>query len=196
MSQIRSVCVFCGSRAGLHAEYRRAAEELGASLARERITLVYGGGNIGLMGLLADAVLAGGGSVVGVIPRPLVDRELAHSRLSELHVVHSMHARKELMAARSDAVIALPGGIGTLEELCEMFTWSQLGIHRKPVAVLNTRGFFGPLLAQLGRMETDGFLDAEVARSLIVEERADRLLGALHQYTPPPARAWLGPEET
>src|SRR6266481_626511 len=137
---LRAVCVFCGSSFGRRAEYREAAEELGRLLARRGISLVYGGGNVGLMGVIADACLGAGGRVVGVMPRSMVDREIAHLGLTELHVVESMHERKALMADLSDAFIALPGGYGTLEEFAEVVTWSQLGIQVKPCGLLNVEG--------------------------------------------------------
>jgi uncharacterized protein (TIGR00730 family) len=154
----RRICVYCGSQTGLHPDYHRAAAELGAALGRRGLGLVYGGGNIGLMGLLADAALLHGAEVIGVIPQPLEERELAHEGLHELIVVDSMHQRKAVMAARAHAFIALPGGYGTLEELFEMVTWAQLGFHRKPVALLNIRGYFDHLLAFLDHAVGEAFL--------------------------------------
>jgi uncharacterized protein (TIGR00730 family) len=144
---MKRICVFCGSSQGNRTEYRAAAEELGAELVRRNIGLVYGGGNVGLMGLLADSVLQAGGEAVGVIPENLMAREVGHNGLTKLHVVHSMHERKTLMADLSDAFIALPGGFGTFEEFCEIVTWAQLGLHAKPCGILNVLGYYTPLLA-------------------------------------------------
>src|ERR1043165_174167 len=147
MRPFRRVCVFCGSSPGARPEYRQAAEAMGRLLASRRIGLVYGGGNVGLMGLLADAALSAGGEVIGVIPRHLDAREVAHRGLPDLRVVASMHERKALMADLSDAFIALPGGLGTLEEMFEILTWAQLGLHRKPCGLLNVLGYFDRLLS-------------------------------------------------
>lgn len=179
MSAARRVCVYCGSKTGSGPVYRAAAVELGEALARRGLGLVYGGGNVGLMGLLADAVLAGGGEVVGVIPQALVDRELAHLKLSELHVVDDMHQRKALMAAKAHAFIALPGGYGTLEELFEALAWSQLGFHPKPVGLLNTAGYFDQLLAFLDHAVSEGFLQDRHHRLLQVGTEAGALLDTL-----------------
>lgn len=153
-----NLCVFCGSKVGTNPVYAAAARRLGALLAQRGWGLVYGGGHIGLMGVVADAVLTAGGRVVGVIPQGLADKELAHLGLTELHVVDTMHQRKALMADRSDAFVALPGGFGTADEFFEILTWAQLGIHTKPVAVLNVNGFFDPLLRWLDHTVTEGFV--------------------------------------
>lgn len=155
-----SVCVFAGARAGVSFELLQAATLIGEALAERHMTLVYGAGSHGMMGALANAALAKAGHVVGVIPDSMVIREWAHTGLSELHVVSDMHARKALMSAKSDAIVALPGGIGTLEELFEMYTWAQLGFHDKPVALLNVCGFYEPLLTMLDHMTDQGFLSA------------------------------------
>jgi uncharacterized protein (TIGR00730 family) len=155
---MRTVCVFCGSSAGRVGAYIDAAAAFGRELAARGLGLVFGAGHVGLMGVLADAVLAAGGSAVGVIPSFMVEKELAHRGLTELLVVETMHQRKALMAERSDAFVALPGGFGTLEELFEIVTWGQLGIHRKPVGVLNVGGFFDPLLAWVRRAGAEGFI--------------------------------------
>ncbi|MFO0929845.1 MAG: TIGR00730 family Rossman fold protein [Gemmataceae bacterium] len=147
----RAVCVFCGSSTGNRVEYTDAARALGRALSERGLTLVYGAGDIGLMGLLADAVLETGGRVIGVIPRALVDRELGHNGLTELHVVETMHQRKALMADRADAFLALPGGFGTGDELFEILTWAQLGIHTRPIGLVNVAGYFDPLLAWIDR---------------------------------------------
>jgi uncharacterized protein (TIGR00730 family) len=156
--QLRSVCVFCGSSVGVRPEFAQAAEEMGRLLAERQIRVVYGGGNVGLMGALANAALAAGGQVIGVIPQMLVDRELAHTGLTELRIVLSMHERKALMAELSDAFIALPGGLGTFEELFEVLTWAQLGIHNKPCGCLNVLAYFDALLALLNQAIAEGFL--------------------------------------
>jgi len=156
---MKSICVYCGSNAGLRPAYAERAKALGARIAKEGLALVYGGGNVGLMGIVADAVLEGGGEVVGVIPQQLVDREIAHQGLTELHVVQTMHQRKALMAERSDAFITLPGGAGTLEEVTEQWTWAQLEIHAKPAAFLDTT-FWAPMRELVNRMVESGFVVA------------------------------------
>ncbi len=153
-----SLCVYCGSRDGEHPSYVHAADQIGRRLARQGGRLVYGGGRVGLMGVVADAVLAEGGEVVGVIPQTLMDREVGHPGLTELHVVQTMHERKRLMAERADAFLALPGGIGTFEELFEVWTWRQLGYHDKPVGLLNVQGYYDGLLGFLGHTVAQGFL--------------------------------------
>lgn len=162
------VCVFCGSSPGKRPEYLEAARELGSTLAEWGIGLVYGGSSVGSMGVIADAALAAGGEVVGVIPRTLVEREVAHHGLTELHVVESMHDRKALMTQLSDAFVALPGGHGTLDELFEALTWSQLGIHDKPIALLNVAGYWDPLLAMMERASEEGFLRPADRERLLV----------------------------
>jgi len=166
---LRSVCVFCGSRPGARPEYLAAARSSGARLAREGITLVYGGGHVGMMGAVADAALAAGGAVVGVIPTHLMRPEVAHQRLSELIVVDSMHARKRTMAQRSDAFLVLPGGYGTFDEMFEMITWVQLGLHAKPLALVNVAGYFDRLLEFLRHAAAEGFMHARRDELLIVE---------------------------
>src|SRR5215475_2650578 len=155
---MKRICVFCGSSSGSRPEYRVCAEELGTELIRRQIGLIYGGGNVGLMGAIADAVLRGGGEAIGVIPEHLMTREIAHKQLTKLHVVRSMHERKALMADLSDAFIALPGGFGTLEEFCEAVTWAQLGLHAKPCGILNVQGYYSPLLAMFDDAVREGFL--------------------------------------
>lgn len=176
---MRRVCVFCGSKRGDGAEYVQSARRLGELLAERNLGLVFGGGHIGLMGVLADAVLRAGGEAIGVIPQALVDKELAHSGLSQIHVVASMHERKAVMADLSDAFIALPGGFGTADELFEILTWSQLGLHSKPIGLLNIAGFFDPLLAWLDRTVQEGFLKAKHRRLLLVADDPERLLDLL-----------------
>jgi uncharacterized protein (TIGR00730 family) len=181
---LRSICVFCGSSVGMRPEYSLAAAEIGRLLGTRSIRLVYGGGNVGLMGVLADAALAADGEVIGVIPQMLVDKELAHRGLSELRIVASMHERKALMADLSDAFIALPGGLGTFEELCEILTWSQLGIHTKPVGCLNVQGYFDPLLALLDRAVNERFLGPAQRRLLLTADEPQQLLAALTASRP------------
>jgi len=158
---IQSVCVFCGSAPGARPSYSRAAEEMGVALARAGLTLVYGGGKLGLMGIVADAVLAAGGRVVGVIPRMLIERECAHPKLTTQHVVDTMHERKTLMADMSDAFVGLPGGMGTFDELVEIVTWAQLGLHAKPVVLANIEGYYEPMYAMLDHAVQEKFVTAE-----------------------------------
>ena len=158
---IQSVCIFCGSAFGARPSYSRAAEEMGVALARAGLTLVYGGGKLGLMGIVADAVLAAGGRVVGVIPRMLIERECAHPKLTTQHVVDTMHERKTLMADMSDAFVGLPGGMGTFDELVEIVTWAQLGLHAKPVVLANIEGYFKPMYAMLDHAVQEKFVTTE-----------------------------------
>ena len=158
---IQSVCVFCGSAPGARPSYSRAAEELGQALARHRITLVYGGGRLGLMGIVANATLAAGGRVIGVIPRMLIERECAHTSLTQQYVVNTMHERKTLMADLSDAFVGLPGGMGTFDELVEIVTWAQLGLHEKPVVLANIEDYFNPLYAMLDFAVQEQFVTKE-----------------------------------
>jgi uncharacterized protein (TIGR00730 family) len=174
-----NLCVYCGSRAGVSAAYADAARTLGSLMGSGGHGLVYGGGNVGLMGIIADAVLAAGGPVVGVIPEALVQREVGHVGLSEQHVVPDMHVRKRLMAERADAFVALPGGIGTLEELFEVWTWRQLGYHDKPIGLLNVGGFYDGLLAFMDRCVAQGFLDADQRAVVLVDTDPARLLDTL-----------------
>jgi hypothetical protein len=186
------VCVFAGSSTGARPEYATAARALAVELVRRGLGLVYGGGSVGLMGVLADAALDEGGEVIGVIPRGLATEELAHPGLSELRVVGSMHERKALMAALVDGFIALPGGLGTFEETLEVLTWSQLGIHRKPVGVLNVAGYFNGLRQALRHAVSEGFLRPQYLALLLFDEQPPSLLDALAAWQPPPiARAWL-----
>jgi len=177
--EVKSVCVFCGSRPGSRPEFLAAATALGAELARRKLTLVYGGASVGLMGALADAVLAGGGRVVGVLPVTLQQREVGHPGLHELHLVNSMHDRKALMAKRADAFIALPGGFGTFEELFEIITWGQLGLHTKPIGLLDVGGYYQPLVAMLHRGVEDGFIPEAQAQPFAVSTSVGELLDRL-----------------
>jgi len=174
-----SVCVFCGSQHGTRPDYAQAAAVLGEEIARRGWRLVYGGGNVGLMSVVADAALAAGGEVIGVIPDSLQERELGHGGVTTLHVVRSMHQRKALMAEESTAFIALPGGLGTLEELAEIWTWRQLGFHEKPIGVLNVAGFFDPLLSFLDHAMNEGFLKPVHRHRLIVDADPAGLLKRL-----------------
>ena len=171
-----SICVYCGSRFGDSARFVTTAQEMGEAIARRGARLVYGGGRVGLMGIVADAALAAGGHVIGVIPEALMQREVGHSRLTELLVVRSMHERKQAMAERADAFVALPGGIGTLEELYEMWSWQQLGYHDKPVALLNVDGYYDPLIEFMGQSVRRGFVSEEQHRALLVDTDVHQLL--------------------
>jgi len=179
---LKSVCVFCGSRSGNDPAFTRAAIELGRTLAERKIRLVFGGGQIGIMGSLADAVLAHHGEVTGVIPEALTAREIVHQNVADMRVVDSMHTRKALMAKLSDGFIALPGGLGTFEELCEVLTWRQLRIHHKPVALLNVNGYYSPLLNMLRTACENGFMGPENLGFLHVTDSIPALLGYLETY--------------
>ena len=192
---MKRVCVFCGSSTGADSAHRKAAEQVGALLAGRGIGLVYGGGNVGLMGILADAALRAGGEVIGVIPSALMEKELGHARVTKLHVTASMHERKQLMADLSDGFIALPGGIGTLEELFETFTWLQLGFHAKPVGLLNVAGFHDHLLAFLRHASQERFLRPEHLDWLLVESDAGALLDRMAAFRPVPLGKWDAPPD-
>jgi uncharacterized protein (TIGR00730 family) len=193
MKPIRTLCVFCGSSVGNRPEYAVAAVEVGRLLAQRGIRLVYGAGNVGLMGILADAALAAGGEVIGVIPQMLVDRELAHRGLTDLRIVGTMHERKALMAELSDAFLALPGGLGTFEELCEALTWSQLGIHAKPCGALNVGGYFDHLGALLDPAVQEGFRERSQSPPLAISNNATQLLDRLREFQPPHPPNGSGP---
>ncbi|MBV1703358.1 MAG: TIGR00730 family Rossman fold protein [Hyphomicrobiales bacterium] len=190
-SALRRICVFCGSSPGRDPRHAEAARAFGGEIARRGLGLVYGGGAVGLMGIVADAALAGGAEVVGIIPRALARREVAHRGLADLRVVETMHARKAAMAELADAFVALPGGIGTFEELFEVWTWAQLGDHAKPVGLLDVAGFYRPLLAFLDGVVEAGFL-REAHRSLaIVETDGGRLIDRLAAYEAKSIAKWL-----
>ncbi len=193
---LRRLCVFCGSNPGANGVYSDAAEALGLYLARWGIGLVYGGASVGLMGTLADAVLRGGGEVIGVIPRALAVREIAHKGVPDLRIVSSMHERKTLMAELADAFLAMPGGYGTLDELFEVLTWTQLGLHRKPSGLLNIEGFFDPLIAYLDGAVGQGFLKPAHRNFLIVSDHPADLVDRLANLELPPAGAWIRPDES
>jgi uncharacterized protein (TIGR00730 family) len=188
---MKRVLVFCGSSPGGRPEYAQTAEELGRELASRGVDVVYGGAHLGLMGALADAALAAGGKVIGVIPNRLVEAEIAHAGLTELHIVNTMHERKAMMAELSDAVIALPGGTGTLDELFEMFTWSQLGLHRLPIGLLDTAGYWQPLLRFLEHSVNERFLRAEHFETLLVERDPGYLLDRLSSHQPLALNKWM-----
>jgi len=192
---MKRVCVFCGSSPGGNAKYVEGARHLGAVLAQRGLTLVYGGGNVGLMGRLADAVLAHNGQVIGVIPQALMDLEVGHSGLPDLRLVGSMHERKALMADLADAFIALPGGLGTLEEFCEILTWAQLGMHQKPCGLLNAQGYFEHLLTFLDHAVSERFVRPEHRAMILVEEDAAKLIERFEQYRPPRLEKWIDRQE-
>ena len=193
---MRRVCVFCGSSEGRDPRYREAAARLGRALVARGLGLVFGGSGVGLMRVLADTVLEESGSVVGVIPRGLVAREVAHRGLPDLRVVGSMHARKALMAELSDSFLALPGGYGTFEELFEAVTWAQLGIHRKPLALLNVAGYFDDLVRFLDHAVREGFVSPINRRLIAVGEEPESTLDLLAAYEAPVTAAWITSEES
>lgn len=193
---MRSVCVYCGSSAGDRPEYVDAARALGHALAQRGIELIYGGAQVGLMGHVANAVLERGGRVIGVIPQMLVRKEIAHAGLTALHVTASMHERKQKMADLSEGFIALPGGIGTFEELFEIWTWGQLGLHRRPCGLLNVAGYYDDLVRFLDHATASGFIRAEQRAMLSVESDVDALLARFEAYSAPAVEKWLRREET
>jgi uncharacterized protein (TIGR00730 family) len=194
---VRRVCVFCGASSGRDPAYADAARAFGAAAAARGLGVVYGGGRVGLMGAVADAALAGGGEVIGVIPQELVDRELAHDGLTELHVVGSLHERKALMADRSDAFVALPGGFGTLDELMEQLTWSQLGLHTKPVGLLDVAEYWRPLIGLARHATAEGFVRESDLASIAVGDEPEALLRRLEAMTREerPRPKWSRPPE-
>jgi uncharacterized protein (TIGR00730 family) len=189
---VKRLCVFCGSNVGARPTYAGMAREMASELFRRRLGVVYGGGGIGLMGVLADAMLALGGEVIGVIPRPLATKELAHPGLTEMHVVESMHERKALMASLADGFVAMPGGLGTFEETLEVLTWSQLGIHRKPIGLLNVDGYYDGLLSMISHAIGEGFVPREYGALSVSASTPVGLLDLLEAWRPPdfPGR-WL-----
>jgi uncharacterized protein (TIGR00730 family) len=187
---IRALCVFCGANHGRRPAYRESAGRIGELLATRGITLVYGGGNVGLMGTLADACLDAGGRVIGVIPRALKEKEIAHVGLSDMHVVGTMHERKALMADLSDAFLTLPGGFGTWDEFCEALTWSQLGLQKKACSFLNVEGYYDALLALADRAAEDGFIRPEHRGLLLVDDDPVRLLDRLQNFEVPYVPKW------
>ena len=192
----KRICVFCGSSPGARRGYAEAAKSLARYLAANKITVVYGGGNVGLMGTLADATLEAGGEIMGVIPEALRNRELSHTRLPDLRVVGSMHERKAMMAELSDAFIAMPGGFGTFEEFCEVVTWTQLGLHRKPCGLLNVEGYYEPLLALFDHAEAEQFVKPAHRQMVISESSPQLLVERLLAYELPVVSKWIGRQET
>lgn len=193
---MKSICVFCGSNFGTKPAYVTTAKRTGQAMVERGLALVYGGGKVGLMGALADAVLEQGGTVIGVMPRALVEKEIAHHGLTQLHVVGSMHERKALMADLADGFIALPGGFGTFEEFCEILTWAQLGYHRKPCGLLNVENFYDPLLNLFNHSANEGFIRAEHRSMVLVERNPARLLRLFENYEPPALPKWVERDET
>ena len=184
-------CIFCGSSVGSRPSYASAAVSLAAQLVSQKISIVYGGGRVGLMGALADAALERSGEVIGVMPRALVQKEIAHQRLTDLRIVESMHERKALMAELADAFIALPGGYGTFEEFCEILTWTQLGLQQKPCGILNVDGYYDPLLALFDHAVQENFLKLEHRRLVVADSSAESLVRQMMQYEMPHVEKWI-----
>jgi uncharacterized protein (TIGR00730 family) len=191
---MQRICVFCGSNHGALPEYEAGARRLGQVLARRGLALVFGGSHLGLMGAVADAALEAGGQVIGVIPRVMATREIAHGRLPDLRVVESMHERKALMADLADGFVALPGGAGTMDEFFEIWTWSQIGLHRKPCGLLNVAGYYGHLLAFMDHMVAQRFVRGEHRAQVLVDDDAEALLDRMAGFQPQPAGKWLSLE--
>ncbi len=190
------ICVFCGSKMGINPRFLETAIQLGRVLAERRLDLVYGGASIGLMGAVADSVMAGGGKVVGVIPEAMASKEVAHDGLTEMHVVSSMHERKSMMARLADAFVALPGGFGSFEELLEMITWAQLGIHQKPVGILNVSGYYDPLIQLFERAIEEDFIRPSNRQLFLVDQEPDRLIQTLLTHKLPEVKRWITERET
>jgi len=188
---LKNICVYCGSNAGNDPIYTTQAQALGRSLVERGLGLVYGGSRVGIMGVVADAVLQAGGRAIGVLPEALMQKELAHKGLTELHVVASMHERKTMMAAKADAFVAMPGGIGTLEEIFEVWTWAQLGFHNKPCGLLNVAGFYDKLAGFLNHAADSGFMQPQHRQMLAVESDANRLLDRFATYEAPTVSKWI-----
>lgn len=195
MNKIRKIAVFCGSSKGFDNIFRSQSRLLGRTLAENGIEVIYGGASVGLMGEVADGALESGGKVTGVFPDFLMEREIAHERLTEMIIVESMHARKLRMNDMSDAVIALPGGFGTLEEMFEMLTWGQLGLHTKPVALLNTAGFYDDMIKLINNMVGRGFLKEHNRRLLLIDNDVDRIIKRIKEYTAPEIEKWISKDE-
>ncbi|MBO6674984.1 MAG: TIGR00730 family Rossman fold protein [Rhizobiales bacterium] len=188
---MKSVCVFCGSNPGNHPDYAAAAEALGQAIAKRGACLIYGGAEVGLMGITADAALAAGGEVIGIIPKALMDKEIGHKGLTRLEAVGSMHERKARMAELSDGFVNLPGGTGTLEEMFEVWTWGQLGFHDKPIGVLNVRGFYDPLMTFLDHQRDEGFVKPGLRDTLLSADSPGTLLDAMEAYEAPVVQKWV-----
>ncbi len=196
MARMESICVFAGSSSGTRPAYASAAEKLGRAIAERGWRVVYGGGRVGLMGVLADAALAAGGEVIGVIPEALLRKEVGHQGLTDLRVVQTMHQRKALMSELSDGVVALPGGLGTLEELFEILTWAQLGIHARPCGMLNAGGYYDDLLTFLDQTVSEGFVRGEHRDMILAAGDAAALLDLMAGYTPRYTAKWMDRDET
>ena len=192
---MKRICVYCGSSPGESPEYMEAARTLGRELVKRDITLVYGGAHVGIMGEIADTVLAAGGEVIGIMPKALADKEIAHNGLTELRVVGSMHERKAMMADLSDGFIALPGGMGTLEEIFEVLTWSQLGYHRKPCSLLNIKGYYDSLTQFLDHTVEEGFVKSVHRGMILIEDNTEKLLDLMAEYESPKVDKWIGRNE-
>lgn len=192
---MNKVCVYCGSSSGKNPIYMEAAKLLGRTLAKRNLTLVYGGASVGIMGATANSVLENGGKVIGVIPKSIEQKEVAHKQLTELHVVKTMHERKAMMAELSDGFIALPGGLGTFEELFEILTWAQLGYHSKPCGVLNINGYFDKLIAFVDHAVEEAFVKKVHRDLLFVEDDSDKLLDAFKAYKPQNIEKWIGKDD-
>lgn len=190
-ASMKAICVFCGSNPGNHPDYAAAAEALGQAIAKRGATLVYGGAEVGLMGITADAALAAGGEVIGIIPKALMDKEIGHKGLTRLEAVGSMHERKARMAELSDGFVNLPGGTGTLEEMFEVWTWGQLGFHDKPIGVLNVRRFYDPLMAFLDHQRDEGFVKPGLRDTLLSADEPEALLSAMEAYEAPVVQKWV-----
>ncbi|MCP4337722.1 MAG: TIGR00730 family Rossman fold protein [Desulfobulbaceae bacterium] len=193
---MKNICVYCGSSPGKRPEYIESARVLAHELVKNGIGLVYGGASVGIMGEIADTVLAGGGEVIGVIPQALVDKEVSHNGLTKLHVVESMHERKTIMADISDGFVALPGGLGTIEELFEILTWSQLGFHKKPCALLNIEGYYDHLSLFLRHAVEEQFIKKIHNEMLLVDDNPEKLLKSMAIYQPPMVDKWIGRNDT
>ena len=193
---MKRICVFCGSSNGNNPAYAEAAQAMGALIAGRGLGLVYGGGNVGLMGIIADAVIEHGGEVIGVIPHALADREIAHAGITQLHVVDSMHTRKAMMADLADGFVAMPGGVGTFEEFFEVVTWTQLGVHRKPCGLFNVSAFYTPLVAFIDQAVSEGFLKPVHRAMIVVDDDPARLLDTLMTVELPDVPKWIRRDET
>jgi uncharacterized protein (TIGR00730 family) len=194
--KLQSVCVFCAANPGSDPVYREQAFAMGKFLAEGKRRVVFGGGRTGLMGALAEGALSAGGEIIGVMPKHLVDREVAHTGLTELRIVHSMHERKALLSELADGFIAMPGGLGTMEELLEVWTWAQLGLHRKPYGLFNVKGYFDQFLAFIDRGVDDRFIDGQYRNAMVAETDPGRLVERMESLEPPAVRKWLKPGET
>lgn len=192
---MKYLCVFCGSNFGARSVYKLAAQELGRTLAERGLGLVYGGGNVGLMGTIADTVLEAGGEAIGVIPQALVEKELAHPGLTQLHVVGSMHDRKAMMADLSDGFIAMPGGFGTFEEFCEVLTWAQLGFHKKPCGLLNIDGYYNSLIAMFDHAVEEEFVHTRHRSLVLIDSQIDSLINKLAAFEPITFQKWVDRNE-